>query len=476
MSAALPDPSGIVKRVGMWRRIEIGAVASVVACLFVGIGFAQQISGDSPSKQDAKRNGKPETEHSQMTGMNQSQMEGMSHTTDSDRVEMLLMNQASGTSLNPQSWPMPMLMTKLGSWQGMFMGEAFLVDTQQSGPRGHDKLYSPNWFMAATEHRLGNGSFMVQLMFSLEPATITERRYPEQFQTGETAFGKPIRDAQHPHNLIMGLSFDYARPIAERTILQLYFAPVGDPALGPVAFPHRASAMELPQAPLGHHWQDSTHISDEVLTVGITQGVVRLEASGFYGSEPNENRWNIDSGTINSWSTRLSVLPTKNWVAQVSVGRLAHPERDQPGDVVRSTASVEYVRPLASKTSWATSLIWGRDHNTFTRRNTNAFLLESEFPIQRKNFLTGRFELVDKDELFSDQADLERRLDQTVGSTFRIGAYTLGYTRDIDLFRFVETGIGTNLTTYTLPDAIKPYYGNRPLAVNIYLRVRLRPR
>lgn len=403
-------------------------------------------------------------------------MHGMDHMADINDAGMLLMSQASGTSMNPQAWPMPMLMRKFGSWHAMFMGNVFIVDTQQSGPRGHDKFYSPNWFMAAAEHRVGKGSFMVQLMFSLDPATITQRRYPELFQTGETAFGKPIVDAQHPHDLIMGLGFNYARPIAEHTIVQVYFAPVGDPALGPVAFPHRASAMELPQAPLGHHWQDSTHIANEVVTVGITHKIVRLEASGFYGSEPNENRWNIDSGPINSWSTRLSLLPSKNWIAQASVGRLTHPESEQPGDVVRSTASVEYVRPMSGSTSWATSLIWGRNHNTYTHRNTNSYLLESELPIRRKNFITGRIELVDKDELFSNQPELEARLDRTAGSTFRIGAYTIGYTRDVDLVPYLQTGLGANFSTYTVPYAIRPYYGAHPFGVNIYLRVRLRPR
>jgi len=241
-----------------------------------------------------------------------------------------------------------------------------------------------------------------------------------------------------------------------------------------VAFPHRASAAELPQAPLGHHWQDSTHIADEVVTVGVTHEFIRLEASGFYGTEPDENRWHIDYGPINSWSTRLSLFPAENWMAQVSVGRLDHPERQTPGDVVRSTASLHYTRPIAGSGDWSTSLIWGRNHETLTQRNTNSYLLESAFPLRLRNFLTGRIELVDKDELFDDNPELEAQLARTVGSTFRIGAYTIGYTRDVELFPYVETGIGVNFTTYTMPDAIKPYYGNRPVAVNVYMRARLR--
>lgn len=97
--------------------------------------------------------------------------------------------------------------------------------------------------------------------------------------------------------------------------------------------PHRASALELPQAAIGHHWQDSTHIANNVLTGGVTYGKVRLEASGFYGREPNEARWNIDWGAMNSWSSRLSFFPSKNWTAQVSVGRLQDRESSHAGSI-----------------------------------------------------------------------------------------------------------------------------------------------
>lgn len=387
---------------------------------------------------------------------------------------MSLMDDASGTSVNPASWSMPMLMTHLGSWHAMFMGTAYVVDTQQSGPRGGDKFYSPNWFMAMAGHRVGaKGAFQVDLMLSLDPATITGERYPLLFQTGETAYGQPLHDAQHPHNFIMGLGFHYAYEIAEDTAIEAYFAPVGDPALGPVAYPHRASAEELPQATLSHHLEDSTHISDDVITVGISRKQLKLEASGFHGAEPGENRWIVQQGAIDSWSTRLWYFPTKNWAAQISVGRIAHPEALEPGDQVRSTASLSYSKPMAGS-SWSSSLIWGRNHDTATYRNTNGYTLESVVPVSRRNFITGRMELVDKDELFSADPGLEQHLDQLYGSTFRIGAYTLGYTRDIALFPYVETGIGANFSFYSTPAALKPYYGNHPVGGNMYIRFRLR--
>src|SRR6516162_367086 len=371
---------------------------------------------------------------------------------DMNAASMFLMSLGSGTSENPAGWPMPMIMTHVGNWNTMFMGIGFLSDIQQSGRRSGDKLYSTNWFMTSAEHRVGsNGAFQAELMLSLEPATITNRSYPLLFQTGETAYGRPLVDAQHPHNFTMSLGFHYAHQLAEDTTLDLYFAPVGDPALGPVAYPHRTSAMELPQTPISHHWQDSTHIADDVVTVGLRHKSLKVEASGFYGSEPGENRWIIESGPINSWSGRFWFFPTKDWAAQVSFGRVARPEALEPGDQTRTTASLEYTRPMAGG-SWSSTVAWGRTHSTATFRNLNSYLAESVMPVSRRNFVTGRFELVDKDELFRNQPDLEQHLDVFFGSTFRVGAYTVGYTRDFDFFRHVETGIGANFTAYSMPD------------------------
>jgi hypothetical protein len=174
---------------------------------------------------------------------------------------------------------------------------------------------------------------------------------------------------------------------------------VGDPALGPVAYPHRVSAAELPQATLAHHLQDSTHISDDVVTVGVTHGMFGLEASGFHGAEPGENRWIISQGAIDSYSARFTLTPNSNWTGQVSAGRLTHPEALEPGDQVRSTASVTYNKPCA-RGNWASSVIWGRVHKTYGGANLNGYGVESVARFVDKNYVTGRIELVDKDELF----------------------------------------------------------------------------
>ena len=375
-----------------------------------------------------------------------------------------LMNLGSGTSMNPLAWPMPMVMQMKRSWMLMYMGQAFVVDTQQSGPRGGDKFYSTNWGMASAQRSLGPGTIMFDAMLSLEPATVTNRSYPLLFQTGETAYGHPLADAQHPHDFVMALGAHYVLPAGEHALVHFYYAGVGDPALGPVAFPHRASALELPQATLGHHWQDSTHIASNVATVGVKYRWLRLEASGFHGGEPDENRWRFDWGGMDSFSGRLSWFPSRNWTAQFSAGRLSKPEALEAGDVVRMTGSVQYARNLRRGT-WASSFIWGRNHKTgdHTHADTNAWLVETLLPVTGKDFLTGRFEVADKDELFPDQHD-----------AFRVKSITGGYTRDLAAKSNLETGIGANVTGYIIPRALEQAYGAHPWAVSVYFRVRLK--
>ena len=267
----------------------------------------------------------------------------------------------------------------------------------------------------------------------------------------------------------------YSYTVGERATADLYYGLVGDPALGPVAYPHRASAMEIPQATLGHHWEDSTHIANNVVTGVLAFRGVRFEASGFHGAEPDENRWNFDFGPMDSYSGRITFTPTSRWTAQISAGHLTNPEALEPGDVVRTTASVEYVVPRPHQNWWATSLIWGRNWKARPRYATNAVLAETVVPFREKNFVTGRYEWSQRDELFAANTPLQQQLAIPAGVPwFNVNAYTLGYTRDLGTFFGVQTGLGMNVSWYGIPDAIKPYYGSHPVGVNVYLRVRLR--
>jgi hypothetical protein len=436
----------------VWKTLSAAGVLMIC-----GHGAAAQTTAQAP----------PPAQQDSMPGMNMP-----APALEMNGAGMYLMERASGTDANPASAPMNMISFREGGWELMFHGEGFISDVQQTGPRGADKLFSTNWFMGMAEHEVGRGVFIFRSMLSLEPATVTGRYYPELFQTGETAFGKPLVDGQHPHNFFMEMSFAYARTVGEKTTVEFYFAPVGDPALGPVAFPHRVSAAELPQAPLGHHLQDSTHIADDVITAALHRPHWGADASGFHGAEPGENRWIIQQGKPDSWSGRLDWTPTANWSAQVSAGRLHKPEADELGDQLRTTASVTYNRPFA-RGDWATSAIWGRDHKTVTQRNLNSYLLESFVRFRERNYITGRAELVDRDELFANQPLIEEQLATTVGTVFRIGAFTAGYTRDLHVLPRLVTGVGGNVMLYNVPIPIQPYYGQHPAAFYVFVRFRL---
>lgn len=382
----------------------------------------------------------------------QTPMPGMHHHETSDPTADFLMRQASGTSMNPAAAPMHMSMSQYRGWTVMLHGQAYLNQVVQSGPRGGDKLFSTNWVMGMADKPLGGGHLMLRTMLSLEPLTVGHE-YPELFQTGETLHGRPIVDAQHPHDFFMELAAEYAHPISDRAIGYIYAAPAGDPALGPVAYPHRASAAEIPQATLSHHVQDSTHIAASVFTIGVQNGMFGYAISGFHGAEPDENRWDIDTGRLDSWSARATFDPTPNWTAQVSTGHLRHPEALEPGNVQRTTASVAY-----SSGACNTSFIFGHNHRT-EGRDASAWVAESVLKFGGANYVTARGEIVDKDELFP-------------GSVDRIKALTAGYTRDLVTMYDITAALGGNVTIYSIPRAIRPSYGSSPHAFYVFARFR----
>lgn len=394
-------------------------------------------------------------------------------------ADFVTAHEASGTSLEPADAPLDMIMSESHGWQLMTMGEAFLVDTQQSGPRGDDKFFSTNWGMFRASRALAGGIFSFRTMLSLEPATVTERRYPLLFQTGETAFGRVIVDAQHPHNFFMELALEYTHPLSARSSVTLYGAPVGDIALGPVAYPHRISSTNFEYAaPLAHHWEDSTHIARSVLTGALSWRDFRWEASAFHGQEPGENRWNLPLPGLDSWASRLSWLPTSSLAAQASVGRLHRPESTAGDDVVRATASLTYVRSLAASPDqdWlAASLIWGRNHFTApAAHNSNAYTAEATWHFARVHDLFARVERLDNDELFNRGLTIAQALELPEQPAYWINSFTLGYSHEIPTVSYLRSAIGGSLATYFVPAPVRAQYGDHPVGVQVFLRLWLR--
>jgi hypothetical protein len=386
-------------------------------------------------------------------------------------VEQIENHASSGTSAEPNSTPMPMLMAMHGQWMLMFHGNAFVTDLQQTSPRGGDKLFSTNWWMPMAQRQLGPGQLTLRAMFSLEPATVTERRYPLLFQQGETAFGKPIVDGQHPHDFFMEIAALYDWKLRKDTLLSFYAAPVGDPAIGPTAYPHRASAAENPVGTLGHHQEDSTHIAYNVVTVGITEKIARIEASGFHGREPDENRWNIDGGAIDSWSTRLTLQPGRNWSGQYSYARIASPESLFPTEnQERMTTSIMYNRPFQNG-NLASTLLWGRTRSLADSSKENSYLFESTIRFATRNYGSVRIENAGRsNELLNGENPLPAGFqEEPIG---HVQAYTFGCDRDFDLLPKLRTAIGAQVTTYRVPGILQPIYGTDPIGVAVFVRLR----
>jgi hypothetical protein len=361
---------------------------------------------------------------------------------------------------------MQMNMPTNSGWQFMQDGVVFAEFDHQSGPRGGDEVVAPNWWMGMASRKTSHGDFTFTGMFSLDPATIGKAGYKELFQDGEALNGRPLIDRQHPHNLFMQLAAVWRVLVTEATGFTLAGGPVGEPALGPVAFMHRASAAENPTAPLSHHNFDSTHIAFGVVTAAIDHGPWVLEGSVFNGREPDENRWDFDFGRLDSVSGRLWYRPTSEWEFQVSTGHLVAPEALEPGNIERSTASVGWTQRNGSDFT-AVSAGYGRndtDHGALS-----AMFLEGARHTGL-NSLYGRFEVVQRETalLLTDQVPDGVLAD----AKDPIFALTVGAVHDVLRVSGWEGGVGADVTLYGAPAALTSTYGNHPVGLHVFFRFR----
>jgi hypothetical protein len=366
----------------------------------------------------------------------------------------------------------PMAGMSMPSWSFMTMGIVRGQYNRQGGPSGDEVVESSNWAMFMGQRDLAGGRVTLMLMNSLEPATFPEGGTPELFQTGEALDGRPLVDRQHPHDFFMNLSAAYRRAVG-RGAMWLQVAPVGEPALGPVAFMHRASAGENPTAPLGHHWLDSTHITNNVITVGGGRGRIALEASVFHGREPDEHRWNIDGGAPDSVTARAKILLGRGWSAQVSRGFVKDAEQLAPGDLRRTTASLHYGEE--GDRAVALSLLWGR--NSEEHGTSDALLAEGAWQATARDHFFARLEWVEKDEELLATKHLHQGGGGHAeaggeGATVPVRALTAGYVRTLAGWGSVNLGLGADLTLYGVDPALREAYGTGPVSTHVFARVR----
>jgi len=377
----------------------------------------------------------------------------------------------SGTTWIPDAVSLPSRHYVAGAWDLMLHGFAFVQQNKQGGSRGETQFGSLNWGMFMASRELAGGRFQARTMLSLDPATVTDRGYPLLLQTGEAFGGRALHDRQHPHDFLMELGALYERPVSKRLGVSLYVAPSGEPALGPVAFMHRPSAMDVPTAPLGHHWQDATHISFGVVTAGVFTHTMKLEGSVFNGREPDQHRWNVDPIRLDSYSGRLTVNPNANWSLTGGYGYLESPEALHPDESMHwVTASALHGMKLGTDGQWSSVAVWGANKHASTDL-THSILLESEAILDRRNTVLARAEWVQKssEDLFVDTPANGLASHEL----FNVSSLSVGYIREVSRWNGATIGVGAMGTVNVVPSALEQSYGSRtPLGALVFLRVR----
>jgi hypothetical protein len=390
-----------------------------------------------------------------------------------DPLGVTMDRMGSGTTWVPDAAPIPSVhFSAPGNWDVTGHGFAFLQYDAQSGTRGANQIGSLNWMMLMASHSLGGGRIQARTMLSLDPLTVTPRGYPLLLQTGEAYHGEPLHDRQHPHDFLMELSALYEKPISRSVGVMLYAAPSGEPALGPVAFMHRPSAMDNPAAPITHHWADATHISFGVLSAGLFTNAFKVEGSIFNGREPDQYRFDIDPIRLDSYAGRATYEPSAEWSVTAGYGYLKSPEALEPDESMhRVTASVLHGTTLGATGQWASSIVYGGNQHSGHPGLSHSVLLESEAVLDARHTLFGRAEYVQKSgaDLAVDTPPYDLPADQS----FDVGAFTLGYIRDFVRFGAGTLGLGVMGTLNFVPSALETVYGSRmPVGGFVFLRVR----
>jgi len=406
------------------------------------------------------------------------------HTTEDMMIGpagVSMERMGSGTTSIPDAVSLPNRRKMIGECMIMAHGFAFLHYDKQNGERGDDQFGSLNWMMLMATHDLAGGRFQARTMLSLDPLTVTSKGYPLLLQSGESFKGEQLHDRQHPHDFWMDLGVLYQRPITKSLAWSVYAAPSGEPALGPVAFMHRPSAMDNESAPIGHHWQDATHVSFGVVTAGVFTHTWQLEGSVFNGREPDEHRWDFDPIRLDSYSGRITINPSIHWSFAGGYGYLKSPEAANPTESMhRLTASAQHGNTFGRDGQIASTIIWGANKSSGLPRLSNSFLLESEAILDRSNTLFGRTELVQKsaeDLVVANPITTSRGVvlpGLPATQLFNVGAAQLGYIREVARTHWATIGLGGAGTLNFVPTALEPYYGSRK-PVGAFLFLRLRP-
>ena len=370
--------------------------------------------------------------------------------------------ESSGTAWQPDTTEHSGLHVMSGDWSLMGHGVLNLVADHQSGRRGDDKVFASGMLMGTARRPIGNGTLQFKAMLSPDPL-MGKSGYPLLLASGETANGVDrLIDRQHPHDFFMELSGSISQNIGAKSSVFLYAGLPGEPAFGPPAFMHREAILDSPEAPISHHWLDSTHITFGVVTAGLVVDRAKVEVSRFNAREPDQHRWNIETGPLDSTSVRVSWNPTRTLALQGSWGHFVDPEQLEPGENQRRwSASALWANEIAPGWKLATTLAWGRK-NAHGHKD-DAIAAETSLKHDAWT-LFGRGEITENREL----------IDIDHAPAFRVGKLSAGMVRDFRIADHLTLGAGGLLSVNFVPDGLAPLYGgHNPTGAMGFLRLKL---
>ncbi len=413
------------------------------------------------------------------SGMHNMQMMNMRNDFS---LHLPMSRNGSGTSWHPDNSPMYMYMFVPGGWNIMLHYGIFLryaeVNLNNRGKEGHDRQFSaPNWGMIAANHKIGKrGLFLARAMVSLDAFTVGGNGYPHLFQTGESWKGQPLVNRQHPHDIFSELALGYSYAATQDIDLYGYAGIPGEPALGPPAFMHRPSALNIPEAPISHHWQDGTHITFGVATLGFRYKNMKLEGSSFTGREPGENRYNIDRPRFDSYAFRFSVNPSKSMALSASYGYVRSPEElEERVSIKRFNVSALHTINFPMNKTLSSTFVWGLNRYSAPDESSygsHSFLFESNLQTPKYSFFT-RIEVIQKSfaELHLTQYSPQGIPLLNPNQNNLINAISLGASRYISKNRYFWADLGIMGYYYGINSDLKAYYGATPVSAEVFLRI-----
>ena len=423
-----------------------------------------------PAPQQPTEDHSAHADHSNHTTADQMPMDHTAHGAGHAGMPSALgpyamSRDASGTAWQPDAASHGGLHYELPSsgWTAMVHATLDGVYSWQDGPRGDEKVFGAGMLMASLRGPVGPGTLQLRGMVSPDPL-MGKSGYPLLLAAGETADGvDTLVDRQHPHDFFMELSASYSLALSNTDSVFVYAGLPGEPAFGPPAFMHRPAAMASPEAPITHHWLDSTHITFGVLTAGWVHDTFKLEASRFRGREPDQDRFDIETGELDSTAVRLSWNPTQNWSLQASWADVTSPEQLEPDvDYAKYSASALYTETFDIGTLSFTGAFARKESSENV--TLDAWLGEAAFQPNEDWTIFSRVEAIETDEL-GDHGHH--------GAVENVWRASLGAARNFRLSDSVVLALGASLTQNWTSGALSPLYDGDPMGAMAFVRLKI---